>query len=107
MSEVRVTPAGSNIFAELGLPDAETRRAKSDLAFRIQRTIEELGLSQTAAAELVAIPQPKLSNILRGRLSGVSEKYLTDALRKLGHDIQYVVGARHVGVGHLQVLETA
>jgi predicted XRE-type DNA-binding protein len=48
-------------------------------------------LTQREAAEIVGIPQPKLSNILRGQFRGVSETKLLEALRHLGQDVQIVV----------------
>ena len=101
-----ITSSG-NVFADLGLPDAGERLVKSRLAAALQRSMAELGLSQTAAAARIGIPQPKLSKILRGRFDGISESYITEALRKLGHDVEIRVTARHDGVGTTRVLQTA
>lgn len=106
MTIPHVTSSG-NVFADLGLPDSEERLVKSKLAAALQRSMTELNLTQVAAAALMGIPQPKLSKILRGRLEGVSEAYITEGLRKLGHDVEIRVKPRHMGVGSLRVLETA
>jgi predicted XRE-type DNA-binding protein len=68
--------------------------------------IERKGLTQTQAAELLGMPQPKLSNLLRGRFRGVSERRLMDCLTKLGRDVEIVVKAapRSRGSGRLSVV---
>jgi predicted XRE-type DNA-binding protein len=106
MSVEHVTSSG-NVFADLGLPNSEERLVKSKLAAALQRSIEEMGLTQTAAAALTGIPQPKLSKILRGRFEGISETYITEGLRKLGHDVEIRVKPRHEGIGATRVLEAA
>jgi predicted XRE-type DNA-binding protein len=52
-----------------------------------------MGFSQTQAAALLQMPQPKLSNLLSGRFRGVSERRLMDCLTKRGRDVQIVKGA--------------
>ena len=106
MTVEHVTSSG-NVFADLGLPDPEERLVKSKLAAALQRSMSELGLTQTAAAARTGIPQPKLSKILRGRFEGISEAYITEGLRKLGHDVEIRVKPRQQGVGTTRVLETA
>lgn len=101
-----VTSSG-NVFADLGLSNSEERLVRSKLAAALQRSIKEMGLTQTAAAALTGIPQPKLSKILRGRFEGVSETYITEGLRKLGHDVEIRVKPRRKGVGATHVLEAA
>jgi predicted XRE-type DNA-binding protein len=101
------TTSSGNVFADLGFPDAEQRLVKSKLAAALQRSMREMGLSQTAAAARMDIPQPKLSKILRGRFDGISETYITEGLRKLGHDVEIRVKPRHDGVGAMRVLEAA
>ena len=96
-----------NVFADLGLPDAAERQVKAKLAAALQRSMAEMGLTQTAAAALTGIPQPKLSRIIRGRFEGISETYITEGLRKLGHDVEIRVMPRHEGVGATVVLEAA
>lgn len=97
--------SSGNIFADLGLSDPEERLVKSKLAAALQRSMEEMGLTQTAAAARIGIPQPKLSKILRGRFEGISEAYITEGLRKLGHDVEIHVKPRHEGIGATRVLE--
>jgi predicted XRE-type DNA-binding protein len=84
------TPARS-VYADLGLPDAEGMVVKARLVTEIAGLVRQRGLSQTEAAKLFEMPQPKLSNILRGQFRGVSERRLMDCLTRLGRDVQIVV----------------
>jgi predicted XRE-type DNA-binding protein len=59
------------------------------------RAIDDLGLSQTAAAERTGIAQPDLSNLLRGRFSGFSLERLLGAVTKLGDDVEIKIKASH------------
>ena len=65
-----------NVFADLGLPDAEEKQTKVRLAVAINQIIESMKLSRTAAAELLHINQPKFSALVNYRLSGFSVERL-------------------------------
>ncbi len=61
-----------NVFADLGLANAEEQLAKAELASRINQAIRQRRLTQAAAAELLGIDQPKVSRLLRGYLTNFS-----------------------------------
>lgn len=83
--------SSGNVFADLGLANAPDLQAKADLAWEISRTIDERGLTQVEAAELLGIDQPKISALVRGRLSGFSMERLYRFLNALGKDVEIVV----------------
>jgi predicted XRE-type DNA-binding protein len=89
--ETKVTPSSGNVFADLRLPNADEEAAKVDLAFEISQVIEERGLTQTEAAELMGIDQPKVSALVRYRLDGFSMERLYRFLNALGRDVEIVV----------------
>jgi predicted XRE-type DNA-binding protein len=95
-----------NVYADLGFGDADEMLIKAQLVTKIAEIIKRKGFTQTQAAELLGMPQPKLSNLLRGRFRGVSERRLMDCLTKLGRDVQIVVKAapRSRGSGRLSVV---
>ena len=70
--EVAVTEGSSNVFADLGLPDSEELLAKAQLASTISDIIKGRHLTQTEAASVLGTTQPKVSNLVRGRLEGFS-----------------------------------
>jgi predicted XRE-type DNA-binding protein len=83
--------SSGNVFADLGLPDAPELQAKADLAFEISRTIDQRGLTQNEAAEILGVDQPKVSALVRGRLDGFSMERLYRFLNALGKDVEIVV----------------
>ncbi len=92
--ETKVTQSSGNVFADLGLPQAEEELAKVDLAFEISRIIEERGLTQVEAAEIMGVDQPKVSALVRYRLNGFSMERLYRFLNALGRDVEIVVSPK-------------
>jgi predicted XRE-type DNA-binding protein len=86
-----VIQSSGNVFADLGLPDAEEALAKARLAQRIATVIEKKGMTQMQAAATLNIDQPKVSALLRGRLTGFSTERLFRFLTALDQDIQIVI----------------
>ena len=80
-----------NVFADLGLTNPEERLAKADLAIRIGEAIRARHLTQTRAAHILKIDQPKISRLLRGQLSGFSTERLMHFLTLLGRDVEITV----------------
>src|SRR6266496_58251 len=87
------TVSSGNVFADLGLPNPEEALAKSELAHKITLLIEGKGLTQAQAAKLLGVDQPKVSALIRGRLSGFSLERLMRLLLLLGQDIKIAVQA--------------
>ncbi len=80
--------SSGNVFADLEFADADERLAKAKLAARIAAIIEERNLSQTDAAGLLDVDQPKISALVRGRLEGFSTERLFRFLNALGAGIE-------------------
>ena len=83
--DTRVIPGSSNVFADLGLPDAGELMVKAGLAHRIGLLIDKL--TQAEAARLLGIDQPKVSRLLRGDLYGFSTEQMMRFLNDLGQDV--------------------
>lgn len=83
-----IEKGSANIFADLGLPDAEDMLLKSSIVVELRRLIAQRKLTQTAAAKLVAVSQADLSKILRGQFRGYSEARLMRMLTAFGQDIE-------------------
>ena len=80
-----------NIFADLGFAHPEEHLAKAKLAVQIIAIIRHRGLSQTAAAEILDIDQPKVSALMRGQLKNFSLDRLCRFLNHLDKDVDIVV----------------
>ncbi|MGI8689074.1 MAG: helix-turn-helix domain-containing protein [Thermomicrobiales bacterium] len=89
--DITIVPSSGNIYADLGLPNPEERCTKAALARQIDAILTERKLTQRAAARILGIPQPKVSNLLNGRLSGFSVERLLAFLTALNRDVQIVV----------------
>lgn len=98
---IEVETGSGNVFADLGLPDAEKLKIKSGLVIEITRAVRQLGLTQEEAGRRMGIPQPKVSALLRGDFANLSERKLMDCLNRLGYDIEIKVKPAAEPVGHL------
>ncbi|MBI1778148.1 MAG: XRE family transcriptional regulator [Proteobacteria bacterium] len=98
MTRTRKTPGTDNVLADLGFPDAEELSAKTMLAKKINDILAARGLTQSAAAILLGMPQPKLSAIRRYKLRGISLERLMQALTALGQSVRIVVRPSNRGV---------
>jgi predicted XRE-type DNA-binding protein len=88
--EIYVTMSG-NLFADLGLPNAEEHQLKAALVVQLKRLIAERDLTQTAAAKLIELKQPDLSKLLRGQLRLVSVEKLMRMLTAFDQDVEITV----------------
>lgn len=86
-----VTLGSGNVFRDLGLKNPEELLAKSQLAARIVQILEKRKVTQTQAAKLLGIDQPKVSQIYRGRLDDFSVERLMRLITTLHRDIRIIV----------------
>lgn len=98
-----------NVYADLGMSNADEMIVKAQLAAKIGEIIKIRKWSQQQAAEVLGMTQPKLSNMLRGQFRGISESKMLDCLTRLGRDVQIVVGParRAASAGHVAVVFAA
>ena len=98
---IEVEASSGNVFADLGLPDADKLQIKSGLTVEIAKAIRDRGFTQAEAAKRMGLTQPKVSSLLRGEFSNFSERKLMDCLNRLGYDIEIRVRETAKPVGHL------
>lgn len=77
-----------NVFADLAFPNADEMLAKAKLASEICAIMSRQNLTQVAAAQILGVDQPKVSALMRGKLSGFSTERLFRFLNALGHDVE-------------------
>ncbi len=88
---VLIREGSGNVFEDLGLDGSEELQTKSGLVIRLAALIEARGLTQSEVALILGIDQPKVSNLLRGRLEGFSTDRLMRFLATMDQDIEIVV----------------
>ena len=86
-----IVRSSGNVFADLGLRDAREKQTKVRLAVAIQQIIQTRHLSQTAAARLLDINQPKISALVNYHLEGFSVERLLHFLNALDRDVEIVI----------------
>jgi predicted XRE-type DNA-binding protein len=98
--------SSGNVFADIGLPNAEEHLIKAKLVFKIDALMRERGLKQVEAAHLFGVKQPDVSKMLRGDFRQFSVERLMRFLVALGQDVEIVVKP-HGGVEPAPALRVA
>lgn len=81
----------TNVFADLGMLDADEKLAKAGLALKINQILKKKGLKQANAAKLLGVDQSKISLISKGRLADFSIERLIRYLNLLNQDVEIIV----------------
>ena len=92
---VRVTPSTGNVFRDLGFSNEESEHllVRADLLIQLQKAIASKGLKQAEAARVLRVTQPRVSDLLRGRIDLFSTDALIDMLARVGVGVRLVVKA--------------
>lgn len=83
-----IQQSSGNVFRDLGHPRAEQALAKAEIVRQISKIITKKGLTQSEAAEILGVDQPKVSALLNGQLSGFSTERLFRFMNALGQDVE-------------------
>lgn len=102
--DTSVTAGSGNIFADLGIPDADTELLKAQLTLQIHTIIKQRGLTQTHAGEVLGIQQPHVSLLMRNRSGTFSVGRLMEFLAALGQDVEITVRPTRRAQGALSVV---
>jgi predicted XRE-type DNA-binding protein len=86
--------SSGNVFADLGIADAEQMLTKAELAQKIGNILQKRRLTQVQAATILGVDQPKVSALLCGRLSRFSIEKLLQFLLLLGKDVAITIKPR-------------
>lgn len=90
---VRVTPSTGNVFRDLGFSNEESEHllVRADLLIQLQKAVASKGLKQAEAARVLRVTQPRVSDLLRGRIDLFSTDALIDMLARVGVSVRLVV----------------
>jgi predicted XRE-type DNA-binding protein len=92
---LEITPSTGNVFRDLGFPKAEAEHLliRADLLIQLQKAIASRGLRQAEVAKVLRVTQPRVSDLLRGRIDLFSTDTLIDMLARLGIGVRLVIKA--------------
>lgn len=82
----QITPSSGNVFFDLGFDEEEAAHleVRSSLMFTLRKVIQDQGLTQAKAAQLLGVTQPRVSDLVRGRIDLFSIDSLVDMLARAG-----------------------
>jgi predicted XRE-type DNA-binding protein len=86
--EIEISLGSGNVFEDLEFENPKEAKAKADLSREIHQIIKKRKINQTEAAKIMGIDQPKVSDIVRGKLSKYTLDRLIRFVRLLGSDVE-------------------
>ena len=105
--DIEYVKGSKNIFEDLGIPNPEETLAKAEIAMKIHTIIKKKKLTQSMAAKILKISQPKISLLLRGYLTDFSLERMLRFLNDLGQDVYIsIVPSSHKGHGSTRIGNT-
>ena len=86
--------SSGNVFRDLGFSaeEATNLKMRSDLMIRLSKLIEARGLTQAQAAGVFGVTQPRVSDLVRGKIDRFSVDTLIAMLGHAGVKVQIVFG---------------
>jgi len=101
VEKMKLTRSSGNVFGDLGFSgdEAEHLKVRAELMSKLQHVIAARGLKQAEAAALLGVTQPRVSDIMRGRIDLFSIDTLIDMLARLGIRAKLVLQPRRGSAG--------
>ena len=95
--KIEFEEGSGNVFADLGLTDADELYARAQIGFGVYRILKDKGLKQREIAELLGIPQPEVSHLMNGHFSRFTTDKLLDFLKRLDRKVTIRIGPHKPG----------
>ncbi len=92
----KVRHSTGNVFRDLGFPraEAENLKIRTDLMIRLSKLIQARRLTQAQAAARLGVTQPRISDLMRGKIHRFSIDTLVGMLGHAGVRVQIVAGPK-------------
>lgn len=103
MSEIDYQESSGNVFADLGLADAEALYTRATLGYAVRKILKERGLKQREIAALLTIKQPEVSNLVNGKYHLFSEGRLIGFLNRLDRTVTIKITPHRQGEPFQQI----
>ena len=90
---IEIQPSSGNVFADLefGPEEAQNLKVRADLMIELTKLIDKKGLTQAEAAMLLGVTQPRISDLVRGKINRFSVDSLIGMLGHAGATVSFVV----------------
>jgi len=96
-NQIEFEEGSGNVFADLGMGDADELFARSRLGYCVYKILEEQKLKQREIAALLGIAQPDVSHLMNGHFSRFTTDKLLDFLKRLNRKVTIQVSPRRPG----------
>jgi predicted XRE-type DNA-binding protein len=100
---IKFQEGSGNVFADLGLKDADQLLVRSQIGFHVFKILEDRKLKQREIAGVLGIAQPDVSHLMNGHFSRFTTDKLLDFLKRLNQKVVIQVSSRHKGEPYQQV----
>ena len=92
-----------NVFADLGLADADELYARSQIGFHVYTILKDEKLKQREIVSLLGIPRPEVSHLMNGHFSRFSPDKLLEFLKRLDRKVTIRISPRKPGEPYQKV----
>lgn len=92
----RIHRSSDNVFRDIGFSrdEAEHLKVRADLMIRLSKLVKARHLTQAQAARLFGVTQPRISDLVRGKIERFSVDTLIEMLGRAGSRVEIVVKPR-------------
>lgn len=102
--EIECEESSGNIYADLGLKDADELYARAQLGVHVLRLLKNKNIKQREMADILGIKQPDVSHIMNGHFSRFTTDKLLDFLKRLNQKVTIQVSRHHKGEPYQQII---
>ena len=90
---LKITKGSGNVFRDMGFPEGEAQNLllRTDLMIKIEQLIKKSGLIQSEAAKVLGITQPRINDLLKGRIEKFSLDTLVNMVARAGMEVKMTV----------------
>ncbi len=102
-ADIEFEESSGNVFADLGLEDADELFTRSRLGFHVYKLLTDRNLKQREIAALLGIRQPEVSHLMNGHFSRFTTDKLLDFLRRLDRKVTIRISPRRPGEPYQEI----
>jgi predicted XRE-type DNA-binding protein len=102
-ADIEYEEGSGNVFADLGLDDADELHARAQLGFHVHKLLTDRKLKQKEIATLLGIRQPEVSHLLNGHFSRFTTEKLLEFLKRLDQTVSIRIRPHRPGEPYQEV----